>query len=50
LDFEKKAKIPSAKNTILHWKVPEETEKQSRKPQNRKLKNSFWNLEANTVD
>ncbi len=50
LDFEKKAKIPSGKNMILHWKIAEKTMDQSKKAQSQKLKNSFSNFEENTVD
>ena len=49
LNFEKKAKIPSAKNIILHWNVPQKIKSEDKK-QSRQLKNSFSNIDQITLD
>ncbi len=49
LNFEKKAKIPSGKNIILHWNIPEKIKSEDKK-QLRQLKNSFSNIEERTLE
>jgi hypothetical protein len=49
LNFEKKAKIPSAKNIILHWNVPEKIMSQN-KNSFQKLKNSFSKIDQRTLE
>ena len=49
LNFENKAKIPSAKNIILHWNASVKIKSQDKK-QSIQLKNSFSNIEERTLD